>query len=287
MHIGLAIPTCKEGLSLPVQFCTPHQVVQMAVRAEQLGFHSVWGNDHITPPKYVRDDYAEPPNFNEPLITLAFCAQATSRLRIGTSVLVLPMRAGDDHWIARYSRAEARLIEEARPVPRETDRFAVAFVAYSAARVHQAAKRVQAEIGGGVLVNLGSDLSIAGDPPAGGWLVRVTDDHAASPTDPGQTIALLAGGLATSSTTVRRWEGASGPSHHIVDPRTGESATEVWRTVSVAAGSCVDANAASTAAIVRGETAPAWLSERRLPSRLVRGSGDVVVLCDWPEADLP
>jgi probable F420-dependent oxidoreductase len=92
MDVGLAIPTCKEGLSLPVDFCTPAEVVQMAVRAEQLGFHSVWGNDHITPPKYVRDDYPEPPNFNEPLITLAFCAQATSRLRIGTSVLVLPMR---------------------------------------------------------------------------------------------------------------------------------------------------------------------------------------------------
>lgn len=149
----------------------------------------------------------------------------------------------------------------------------------------RAAKRVEAEIGGGVLVNLGGDLSIAGDPPAGGWLVRVTDDHAARPTDPGQTIGLIAGGLATSSTTVRRWEGASGSSHHIVDPRTGKSASEVWRTVSVAAGSCVDANAASTAAIVRGETAPAWLAERRLPSRLVRGSGDVVLLCDWPGAD--
>ena len=92
MDIGLAIPTCKEGLSLPVNFCTPAEVVQMAVRAEELGYHSVWGNDHITPPKYVRDDYPEPPNFNEPLITLAFCAQATSRLRIGTSVIVLPMR---------------------------------------------------------------------------------------------------------------------------------------------------------------------------------------------------
>jgi len=92
MDIGLAIPTCKEGLSLPVGFCTPSEVVQMAVSAERLGFHSVWGNDHITPPRYVRDDYPDPPNFNEPLITLAFCAQATSRLRIGTSILVLPMR---------------------------------------------------------------------------------------------------------------------------------------------------------------------------------------------------
>lgn len=147
----------------------------------------------------------------------------------------------------------------------------------------RAAKRVHADLGGGVLVNLGGDLSVAGDPPAGGWLVRVTDDHAADPAAPGQTISVVAGGLATSSTTVRRWDGAFGTSHHIVDPRTGESAREVWRTVSVAAGSCVDANAASTAAIVRGEAAPAWLSERRLPSRLVRASGEVVRLCDWPE----
>jgi FAD:protein FMN transferase len=149
----------------------------------------------------------------------------------------------------------------------------------------RAAKRVHAELGGGVLVNLGGDLSIAGDPPAGGWLVRVADDHAAGPSEPGQTVCLRAGGLATSSTTVRRWQDGSGTSHHIVDPRTGESAREVWRTVSVAAASCVDANAASTAAIVRGETAPAWLSERRLPSRLVRASGEVVSLCDWPGAD--
>jgi len=110
------------------------------------------------------------------------------------------------------------------------------------------AARVFAEIGVGVLVNLGGDLAIAGDPPAGGWLVRVTEDHSASGTAPGQTVRLLTGGLATSSTTIRRWQGPSGPSHHIVDPRTCESATEVWRTVSVAAGSCVDANAASTAA---------------------------------------
>ncbi len=149
----------------------------------------------------------------------------------------------------------------------------------------RAAGRVHAEIGGGVLVNLGGDLSIAGDPPAGGWLIRVTDDHAAKPTDPGQTIGVFAGGLATSSTTVRRWRDASGSSHHIVDPQTGESAREVWRTVSVAAGSCVDANAASTAAIVRGEPALHWLDERRLPSRLVRASGEVVLLGGWPEGD--
>jgi len=92
MIVGISVPTCKEGLSVPTPFCSPAQVVQLCQRAEALGYHSVWGNDHITPPRYVREDYPEPPNFYEPLITLAFAAQATSRLRVGTSVLVLPLR---------------------------------------------------------------------------------------------------------------------------------------------------------------------------------------------------
>lgn len=150
----------------------------------------------------------------------------------------------------------------------------------------RASERIGAEVGCGVLVNLGGDLAIAGEPPEGGWSVRVTDDHAASPEAPGQSICLREGGLATSSTSVRRWDGPSGPVHHIIDPQTGEPAEEVWRTVSVAAASCVDANAASTAAIVGGEAAPAWLRAHRLPSRLVRRSGEVVALAGWPEEKL-
>jgi probable F420-dependent oxidoreductase len=92
MKLSMAIPTCKEGLSLPTPFCTPAEVIRICIRAEELSFHSIWGNDHITPPRYVREDYPEPPNFYEPLTTLSFAAQATSRIRIGTSVLVLPMR---------------------------------------------------------------------------------------------------------------------------------------------------------------------------------------------------
>ena len=91
--------------------------------------------------------------------------------------------------------------------------------------------------------------------PASGWPILVTDDHRSCAPPPGQTIALAAGGLATSSTTVRRWRSGGGEVHHIVDPRSGAPAREVWRTVSVAAGDCVEANAASTAAIVRGEGA--------------------------------
>lgn len=147
----------------------------------------------------------------------------------------------------------------------------------------RAARRAQDAIGGGVLVNLGGDLSIAGPGPPGGWLIQVSDDHAVASSTDGQTVRVAEGGLATSSTTVRRWATTDGPRHHIVDPASGDSVAEVWRTVSVAAGSCVHANVATTAAIIRGETAPDWLHGLGLPSRLVARDGRVIRIGGWPE----
>ena len=143
--------------------------------------------------------------------------------------------------------------------------------------------------GCGALVSLGGDLAIAGPVPDEGWEIRVTDDHRAELSAPGQSITLRAGGLATSSTTVRRWHTGSGPAHHLVDPATGRSATGVWRTVSVTAASCLDANIASTAAIIRGERAVEWLESLGLPSRLVSASGTVRHVAGWPTDgdDLP
>ena len=57
-------------------------------------------------------------------------------------------------------------------------------------------------------------------------------------------------------------------------------------TVTVAAATCVDANAASTAAVVLGEEAPGWLEERKLPARLVGLAGEVVAVGGWPEEAL-
>jgi thiamine biosynthesis lipoprotein len=147
----------------------------------------------------------------------------------------------------------------------------------------RAAARAHAAAGCGVLVNLGGDVAIAGAPPDGGWTVLVTDDHSNGPEAKGETVRLFDGGLATSSTSVRRWATTGGASHHIVDPTTGLSARETWRTVSVAAGSCVDANVATTTAIVRGEPAPGWLEALGLPGRLVRPAGAVVRVGAWPE----
>jgi FAD:protein FMN transferase len=141
----------------------------------------------------------------------------------------------------------------------------------------------------GVLVSLGGDMTIAGQPPEAGWRVRVTDDHRADATAPGQWIALQGGGLATSSTAVRRWLGAEGTAHHLVDPATGRPAASCWRTVSVAAATCLDANIASTASIIRGDRALAWLRSLRLPSRLVGDDGAVRYAAGWPADgdDLP
>ncbi|HEY7147046.1 MAG TPA: FAD:protein FMN transferase [Streptosporangiaceae bacterium] len=149
------------------------------------------------------------------------------------------------------------------------------------------AAQIAAATGAGVLVSLGGDIAVGGPPPGAGWRIRVTDDHAAGPDAPGQTITIVSGGLATSSTTVRTWAVGGQRMHHIIDPATGEPARTCWRTASVAAGSCVDANTASTAAIIRGEAAPGWLREAGLPARLVRADGSAELVAGWPPDGRP
>lgn len=148
----------------------------------------------------------------------------------------------------------------------------------------RAAARIAHDTGAGVLVDLGGDLATAGAAPTAGWPVLVSDDHRDRDPELGQTIAVHGGGLASSSTSVRRWERAGRTLHHIIDPQTGEPAEPIWRTATVAAASCVDANTASTAAIVKGRAAVAWLTGLGLPARLVAASGRVTTVGDWPEA---
>ena len=137
-------------------------------------------------------------------------------------------------------------------------------------------------LGCGVLVSLGGDVAVAGPPPPDSWRIRVTNDHAAPDSAPGQTVTISSGGLATSSTTVRAWTVGGRRVHHIIDPATGEPARSCWRTVSVAAGTCTDANIASTAAIIRSAAALDWLHNLGLPARLVRHDGTVETTAGWP-----
>jgi FAD:protein FMN transferase len=153
--------------------------------------------------------------------------------------------------------------------------------------------------GGGVLVSLGGDIAVAGEAPCGGWPVLVADEPepASLPParggrpgrfpsrSPAQVIRLVTGGLATSSIMCRQWRRGGRTLHHILDPRTGLPAAGPWRTVSVAAANCAEANAASTAAIIAGDQAPAWLAAQGLPARLVARDGSVRLIGGWPATD--
>ncbi len=147
----------------------------------------------------------------------------------------------------------------------------------------RAAAAITKATGVGVLVSLGGDIATAGPAPAGGWQVHVTDDHRGGLESPGQTVAISGAALATSSTTTLRWASAGRAMHHILDPRSGLPAVSAWRTVSVSGGSCVDANTASTAAILLGADAPQWLAERSLPARLVAHDGELTTVAGWPQ----
>jgi thiamine biosynthesis lipoprotein len=145
-----------------------------------------------------------------------------------------------------------------------------------------AAGRIAEALGTGVLVNLGGDIAVAGSSPPGGWPVGLALDSATSPGLTNQVVALRGGGLASSGTTARTWRRGRRALHHIVDPRTGDVADSPWALVTVAAPSCLLANAATTAAVVMGDGAVAWLGERDLPARLVGGDGAVMVVGGWP-----
>ena len=149
----------------------------------------------------------------------------------------------------------------------------------------RAAARIAAKLGAGVLVGLGGDIAVAGQAPPGGWRIRVQDVTGRPedvPEGPATVVAITSGGLATSSTTARRWRRGGNVLHHILDPRTGLPPAPVWRTISVTAATCADANAASTAAIIRGSQAPGWLAATGLPARLVDVSGRVETVAGWP-----
>jgi thiamine biosynthesis lipoprotein len=154
----------------------------------------------------------------------------------------------------------------------------------------RAAELARLESGAGVLVSLAGDIATAGPAPLGGWIVLVTDDHregvdSANPV--AQKVSLSGGGLATSSTTVRRRSTGDGRTvAHVVDPIRWQPVTPVWRTVCVAAGDCLTANTATTAALVLGDRAEAWLERTGLPVRLVGIDGHVVRLGAWPAPEL-
>jgi thiamine biosynthesis lipoprotein len=156
-----------------------------------------------------------------------------------------------------------------------------------AADLAAAAALAAAGPGAGVLVSLGGDIATAGEAPEGGWVVQVGEDSRTPIRCGEETVSLRSRAIATSSTTVRRWIRGEAVLHHILDPRTGLPASGPWRSASVVARSCVDANLAATAAIVKGDGAAAWLAATGMPARLVGTDGEILRVGGWPRAIVP
>jgi thiamine biosynthesis lipoprotein len=180
-------------------------------------------------------------------------------------------------WQAMQFDAHLRTVRLPRGV--ELDLGATAKALASDLAAAAASKAIE---GGGALVSLGGDIAVTGEPPPGGWPVQASEDSSAPIDDDAETVTIMSGGLATSSTTVRRWTRGGVVLHHIIDPATGLPADSPWRTATVVAGTCVDANIASTAAIVMGHKTLAWLEAHRLPARLVDQRGGVRRVAGWP-----
>jgi FAD:protein FMN transferase len=151
----------------------------------------------------------------------------------------------------------------------------------ASAKAHAAdmiARDLGLRLPGGFLVNLGGDIASGGRTPAGGWNVGVESADGSV----GQVVAITDQAVATSSTQLRTWATEAGRAHHIVDPRTGRTATQVWGQVTCVATSALEANTASTAALVLGTDAPAWLEANGVPARLEHLDGSVVFTAGWP-----
>jgi alkanesulfonate monooxygenase SsuD/methylene tetrahydromethanopterin reductase-like flavin-dependent oxidoreductase (luciferase family) len=92
MKFGIDVPTCLAGMAYPIPFATADEVIQIAIEAEELGYHEVAGNDHLSTQRFVREAWSAPPDYFEPLAMLAAIAAKTSVVRLATGILVLPMR---------------------------------------------------------------------------------------------------------------------------------------------------------------------------------------------------
>jgi probable F420-dependent oxidoreductase len=82
MDYGLALPNFPDGAST-------EGIEAAAEVAERLGWSTVWTTDHVLVPSDARDDYGR---IYDAILTLAWVGAKYPRIRLGTSVIVIPMR---------------------------------------------------------------------------------------------------------------------------------------------------------------------------------------------------
>lgn len=102
MKFSVCLSTGFEGVMYPIPFARPEDFIEQGKLCERLGYHSVWGNDHVTTQDYVRKLFPDkPPNFYEPMMVLAAIGAVTTKLKLGTALTVLPMH--DPVYLAKQA----------------------------------------------------------------------------------------------------------------------------------------------------------------------------------------
>lgn len=134
----------------------------------------------------------------------------------------------------------------------------------------------------GVLVEIGGDVAVRSVADQEPWHIGVSVDARVGEHNP--TVDFSYGGMATSATTLRTWKVGGHTVSHIIDPRTGAPASPgPWTAVTVAAESCLIANAFTTASILRDEDAPYYVAQAGWAGRFVHRDLHVERVGGWPE----
>lgn len=122
------------------------------------------------------------------------------------------------------------------------------------------------------LIDAGGDMRSTGAPGGVPWPIGVQD-----PFHPDRTLTVFnlgTGAIATSSIGGRRWQRGGQELHHLIDPRTGRPSASDLHTVTVRAGSTVQAETAAKVALILGSAAGRrYLESRGLSALLIRRDG--------------
>jgi alkanesulfonate monooxygenase SsuD/methylene tetrahydromethanopterin reductase-like flavin-dependent oxidoreductase (luciferase family) len=95
MKLGFSLPTSGE-------WATPENQIRIARQAETLGYHSLWVFQRLLYALEPKNEYPPVPGkvwpkaferVFDPIVRLAYVAAATTRIRLGTSVLIMPYYA--------------------------------------------------------------------------------------------------------------------------------------------------------------------------------------------------
>ena len=133
----------------------------------------------------------------------------------------------------------------------------------------------------GALAEFGGDIVAAGEAPtAAGWTVGV--QNAGEDSEVNLTMRMAQGAIVTSSQVRRRWTRDGRPRHHLIDPKTGNSAVTRVNTATVIAATGARAEAIAKSAFLRdaGEYL-AWVPTVGAAALLLRDTGELLESENW------